>query len=127
MDSILTIAEFRQCYPGLSACATDQQIQCAFEEVDALYNCFASFPPKQQKLAVKYATAHSLYFAVTPTAIGGQIKSIKNKQDRIEYVGATEGIKGSFSLYSTVYGANLARLMRYSYTGGFVSGCRSRR
>lgn len=125
MQEIITISEFRACYPDLSSCLTDEQISNGFSEVKAMYGIFSGFCPDQQKLAFKLATAHCLYYEANPINKGGQVKKISNKQDSVEYVTprnflfASEGV---FGLGSTIYGSKLLRLLRYRYVG-FLSNC----
>jgi len=120
----MKISEVRALLPDLTMCREDMDIVMVLDTIEATFGCFGGLTESKRETALKWAIAHYLFVTSDdPLAQGGQVQSIKNKQDRISYVAPyVFDVEGSFGLSSSKYGATLRRILRYGYQGGVLTG-----
>lgn len=116
---IFVLADFKIAYPEIAGCFTDDQIQAAYLQANALYRGFGGLCDSQRLFATWLAVAHTVTLRFDPRYVGGTIRSMKTRNDEIGY--AVSGSGDSFNLTSTSYGSQLKKMLRFSAVTGFVS------
>lgn len=113
IDTFLTL------FPEFQTCDSSE-IQAVFAQVQFAHNCFGSIQPESVRDYANYlAVAHYLQLRYDPLMSGGQIKSIRNRNDTVSY--AVSDSSDPYGWKATIYGTQLASLLKTRIPSGFVS------
>jgi hypothetical protein len=116
---IFNLEEFLLCYPEFD-CFEDVQLNAVAKQANLLYSGFGGLLECDRELGYQLAVAHLATLRFNPLYAGGAIKTIKNRNDTIQY--ANTGSTDAFGFDSTVYGQMLKKLYKKtSFLGAFVS------
>lgn len=122
----LDFDDFASVFPEFANCFTETQIRSKLKVVKLLYcGLFAaedgnSYQEELRQELIYLALAHLLTLESNPQlAIGGKIKSIRNRQDSITF--AVNDSNEIYSLSNTMYGQILQQKIDLMAAGGFVA------
>jgi hypothetical protein len=116
---IFNVTDFLECYPEFD-CYDPAQLLAVSKQANLLYAGFGGIRLGQRSLAYNLAVAHLTYLRFNPAMSGGQIKSIRNRNDAITY-NVNANSKSSFDLNATIYGQMLQTLYSQQTSVGFTT------